>query len=125
MTGVRCIPTWLLGVCVLLVTGCAPLSNRSGPIVLEPAAILEHRTDFVTGRNPWALAVADLNRDGALDLVVVNQTAKSASVLLGNGDGTFAPKTDFVTGRGPVALALADLNGDGTPDLVVANIENT
>jgi len=76
-------------------------------------------------QEPLALALADLNRDGALDLVVVNQTAKSGSVLLGNGDGTFSPRTDFVTGRGPVALALADLNGDGTLDLAVANIENT
>src|SRR5512139_2027742 len=104
MTVVCWILTWLLGVCVLL-AGCAPFSSRSGTAALESAGAFEFRTDFPTGRNPWALAVADLNCDGALDLVVVNQTAKSGSVLLGNGDGTFAPKTDFVTSRGPVALA--------------------
>src|SRR5512135_3256754 len=106
MIRVRWSMTWLLGVCVVL-AGCAPLSGRSGTTAPEPAGVFESRTDFATGRSPWALALADLNRDGAFDLVVVNQTEKSGSVLLGNGDGTFAPKTDFVTGRGPVALALA------------------
>jgi hypothetical protein len=57
--------------------------------------------------------------------VVVNQTAKSASVLLGNGGATFGARTDFATDRGPVALAIADLNGDGRLDLAVANIVNT
>src|SRR5512139_2368567 len=106
--------TWPVGICVCLTAGCAALPRHPGLPALEPAAILAHRTDCATGKNPWALALADLNRDGALDLVVVNQRAKSGSVLLGNGDGTFSPRIDFVTGRGPVALALADLNGDGT-----------
>ena len=102
-----------------------PFSRGLGPPALESAAIIEHRTDFAAGRIAGLYRLADLNRDGALDLVVVNQTAKSGSVLLGNGDGTFAPKTDFVTGRGPVAIALADLNGDGLLDLAVAKPSKT
>jgi VCBS repeat protein/putative surface cell wall-binding protein len=42
-------------------------------------------------------------------------------VLLGNGDGTFAPAVWFAAGTGPVAVAIADLNGDGKPDVVTAN----
>ena len=43
------------------------------------------------------------------------------SVLLNNGDGTFAAKVDYPTGSDPVSVAAADLNGDGKPDLAVAN----
>jgi hypothetical protein len=75
---------------------------------LRPAEPLALPADRIAWRSTWW-----------------NQTAKSGSVLLGNGDGTFASKTDFVPGRGPVAIALADLNGDGLLDLAVANIENT
>ena len=41
------------------------------------------------------------------------------SVLLNNGDGTFAAKVDYPAGTGPLAVAAADLNGDGKPDLAV------
>jgi hypothetical protein len=43
------------------------------------------------------------------------------SVLLGNGDGTFAAKTDFVAGPGPYSVAIGDLNADGKPDVVASN----
>ncbi|RPJ56695.1 MAG: VCBS repeat-containing protein, partial [Acidobacteria bacterium] len=74
-----------------------------------------------TGSEPRALALADFNRDGRLDLVVANTGADTISVLLGNGDGTFHPKTDFVAGKAPHAVALTDLNGDAGIDLMVGN----
>ncbi len=43
------------------------------------------------------------------------------SVLLNNGNGTFAAQVDYPTGTSPNDLALADLNGDGNPDLAIAN----
>jgi hypothetical protein len=83
-------------------------------------------TSFPTGQSPWSLAVADLNGDGRLDVVAANRgqplestPGSTASVLLGNGDGTLGPKTDFDTGMVPVSVAVKDLNGDGHPDLAV------
>ena len=48
-------------------------------------------------------------------------TATRVSVLLNNGDGTFAARVDYPTGTAPASVAAADLNGDGKPDLAVAN----
>jgi hypothetical protein len=71
---------------------------------------------------PVSVAIADVNLDGNLDIVVANLNSDNASVLLGNGDGTFKLPVDFSTGGvGSVSVAAADLNGDGWPDLVVAN----
>ena len=47
------------------------------------------------------------------------------SVLLGNGNGTFAAKTDLRHGLAPYSVAVADLNGDGKPDLVSANLNSS
>jgi hypothetical protein len=73
------------------------------------------------GATPHGEAVGDFNGDGKADLVVVNQSSNTMSVLLGNGDGTFLPKTDYVTGTEPFGVAVGDFNGDGHLDVAVAN----
>jgi hypothetical protein len=47
--------------------------------------------------------------------------AGAISVLLGNGDGTFAGALDYAVQSDPESLVLSDLNGDGQLDVVVAN----
>jgi hypothetical protein len=85
-----------------------------------------------------SIALADMNGDGYLDLVVANLCESSSncdlsllrgiggpggvSVLLGNGDGTFRSAVSYYSGgynAGPVAIG--DVNGDGLPDVIVAN----
>ena len=83
------------------------------------------KRDFGTGTNPSSVAVADFNSDGVKDLVTANYglsgTGTTASVLLGNGDGTLQAKQDFGTGGGPSWIAVADFNSDGRSDLVTTN----
>ena len=83
---------------------------------------------------PVAAAVGDFNGDGNLDLAVVNScgsdfycygySAGTVSILLGNGDGTFAPETEFDVGSQPESIAVGDFNGDGILDLAVANFSD-
>ena len=71
--------------------------------------------------SPEDLAVADLNSDNKLDLVVASNTTNQASVLLGNGNGTFQSAVTYSLpgeGRG---VAIADFNGDTKPDLALSN----
>lgn len=85
------------------------------------------------GNGPNSVAIADLNGDGKLDIVVANWCinsnvpcpGSSVGVLLGNGDGTF--KSGVAYGSGGVYadfVAIGDLNGDGKADIVVANCGN-
>jgi uncharacterized protein YjdB len=61
--------------------------------------------------------IGDFNRDGRLDLLLIN--GSSINFLAGNGDGTFqAPVTSPGT-YGAGAIATGDFNGDGKLDIVV------
>jgi hypothetical protein len=72
--------------------------------------------------NPTFLTSANLNADTKPDLIVVdNANSGFVSVLINNGDGTFATPVKYAVGANPVGVAVADMNGDNKLDLIVAN----
>lgn len=73
------------------------------------------------GSNPQAVASGDLDGDGDQDVAVANSTSHDVSVLLNQGDGTFAPHVQHGVGAAPWSVTSGDLDGDGDLDLVVAN----
>jgi uncharacterized protein (TIGR03437 family) len=78
-------------------------------------------TGFPTGGD-GAIAAADLNNDGKLDLIAVAYSSGDVYAFLGNGDGTVRGPFHSVTTTlsvNQLAPALADLNGDLTPDLMI------
>src|SRR5262249_7729205 len=82
-------------------------------------------TTSAAGLRPRETTVADLRQTGTLDVITLNSGDTShdgsVSVLLGNGDGSFAAAQDFPAGHSPQGLVVADLNGDGIRDLAVAD----
>ena len=84
------------------------------------------------GSAPSALAIGDFignysastpTLSGNLSVAVANAGSNNVTVLIGGGNGTFAPASGspIAVGTAPSALAVADLNGDGMFDLAVAN----
>src|SRR5262245_51299719 len=117
-----------------------PLSRSARRHALKLEA-LEDRTvpaflpavTFPVGVDPRTVTVADFNRDGKPDLVVVNAGPSSTttiqtsvSVLLGNGDGSFRPAATTNILNGGVAgglaqsVAVGDFNGDGQTDVALS-----
>lgn len=81
--------------------------------------------DIATGTAPAVIVVHDFNADAKPDLATANynngQTG-SASILLGNGDGTFQTHKEYQAGQGPDGLAVGRFNGDKFDDLAIANV---
>ncbi|MFN2564177.1 MAG: FG-GAP repeat domain-containing protein [Gemmatimonadaceae bacterium] len=66
---------------------------------------------------------ADLDGDGLLDIVAIDER-KGTAVYFGQRGGTFSAPL-HVAGRTPTpyALTVADLSGDSKPDIIVGNVE--
>jgi len=98
--------------------GVAVLSNQGG------GTFAAART-FSVGTQPSGIAAGDLNRDGRIDLAVINYDSQipgvndNLDVLLNQGGGNFAPPVQYASGEFLTAVAEADLNGDNQPDLAV------
>src|SRR5262249_15123233 len=71
------------------------------------------RLELAAGSRPRALAVADLDRDGALDIVAANSGSNTVSVWRGRGGGGFGAGPDPRPGPAPEAVPAARLAGGG------------
>jgi hypothetical protein len=85
---------------------------------------------LTVGRGPLGIVVGDFNQDRNQDLAVANSNqgggnpgpnGNTVAILLGTGNGNFAPATFIPVAKGPIGMTLADLNGDTQQDVVVTN----
>jgi hypothetical protein len=80
-----------------------------------------------TGLTTPSVAVADLNGDGAPDIVAAtfDSSGNNGAVTIfyqnPHQRGTFQAPVSFPAGAQPQSVKIADVNGDGLPDIVVAN----
>ena len=103
--------------------------NNSTPGSLNFAG----QVTYPVGLYPSGLALRDLNGDGKIDIVVLNNgdvftpsSPTTVNVLLNNGDGTFSvqPPQTVWNFNGGDALAVGDFSGTGRLDLAVANFSS-
>jgi hypothetical protein len=85
-----------------------------------------NRDDDSSSLRPRALALADFDRDGFLDIAHGGGAPDASIVLTLNRTRTGAGFERFRTitvGGGPFDMAAGDLNRDGWPDLAIANAD--
>ncbi|MHC4108879.1 MAG: FG-GAP repeat domain-containing protein, partial [Planctomycetota bacterium] len=95
-----------------LTAGGAFTRPAQGDAVFAPAQ------PYPVGDGPIDVTVADVDGDGALDVISSNSHSGDLSLLLNNGDGTLAPEVRLGPRGAPRRVAVGDIDGDGDADLV-------
>lgn len=96
------------------------LGNGTGTFTAGASYPSPYDTDWV------GIVAGDVNLDGKPDLVmtsfnVAGGEQQAMSVMVGNGDGTFAAPVSYGKAVQPCAAIIADFNGDGKPDVAVVD----
>src|SRR5688572_16743605 len=112
----------MIAVVVIVMFACQAAVLGAQDVSFGPPAT------YGVGTAPTAIASADFNKDGTPDVVTADygpwgsgpwvDLGAGLSVLLGNSDGTLAPRTrySFSFTVTPRAVETGDFNGDGKPD---------
>ena len=114
---------------VVAATGSNP--GRIAVLVSAPNGALTavNGSPFASGAGTTlrSVALADMNGDGKLDVVAgTDSTPGQIVVMLGAGNGTFAPAPGSPNSVNagmlyPISFDVADVTGEGVPDVVTAN----
>ena len=82
--------------------------------------LLPTRIVYPAGPEPRDPAVADLNGDGRIDLLV-GEGGGGVGFFPGDASQSFGARQDYGAGILPIASEVGDVDGDGRPDVVTAD----
>lgn len=94
-------------------------ATRSGLFSYYAAQLSFVRSKVELLSSAQALDTADFNQDGKLDIASMSTTARSGSILLSNGDGTFTAGPSQLISSLSTAVHGVDVNNDKYPDLLI------
>ncbi|HPV05420.1 MAG TPA: FG-GAP-like repeat-containing protein, partial [Myxococcota bacterium] len=101
---------------ILYSLGAAKLGQLGEVVGYEPPVPLAF-----PGRIPVNVEVADMNGDGYMDIVVLDQDSSAVWIYVNLGKRRFSPPFMFDTGTLPVEMFVADVDADGCLDIVTAD----
>ncbi len=103
------------------VVGISKADSRAVVIFRTANSPQVARLELTPGSKPNGVAVADLNNDGKLDILISNEGSNDLSVFLNLGQRQFTNGSVRVATGGvhPIGMALGDLNDDGRLDVAV------
>jgi hypothetical protein len=82
-------------------------------------------SNYFVGGGPVGIAAEDFNGDNKTDLAVVTYgssgSGNTITILINNGDGTFAGPVLYPAGNSPIKISAGKINADNFIDLAVAN----
>src|SRR5712691_7693899 len=108
-------------VTIMFLATVSALQAQSQSPLFSPAP----GSPVVVGEGSGYVILADVNRDGRLDLVTQHLQRRVVTVQLGDGTGRFAmaPGSPIALAYSPGNIKLGDVNNDGLLDLCVTGSE--
>jgi len=106
-----------------LVNIATPNQNEIGLFLnLKSENILFGKKNSVVSESPFAVELADINGDGAIDLIKASEGGL-VEIIPGNGLGEFlTEKKSFIRmNSGAKQIAIGDINGDNITDVLISS----
>ena len=100
-------------------------ASKIGVLYQNAGGSLDPVVSFDSYDIPEPIEIADVNRDGLADIVVLHGGWLNAGVYLQNSDGSLQAEElypiPYASYYNPQGLAIGDFNGDGLPDIAIAD----
>ncbi|MEO2016921.1 MAG: VCBS repeat-containing protein, partial [Fuerstiella sp.] len=94
------------------------------PAVTYSYTTFGNASTYTAGNTTHGVAVGDFDGDGHQDVAAVNQFSGTATVIFGDGTGSFSAPVSVGVGNQPYFVVADDFDGDGIDDIVASNFEN-
>jgi FG-GAP-like repeat/FG-GAP repeat len=100
----------------------ASCNSGQTKVAQQPIFVTSPSSRITLPNKPSNVALADLNKDGRLDLIVTSEEARIVTVLLADRTDTpfrAATARSITLPESPGDIVVGDVNGDGRPDVAL------